>query len=254
MKRILTTFCFDHDSLSNTVIAEIIEKTVFFSPTSIQSNVFLNLGGKYRGNFHIDKIRDSMDPIKSLDLTTELGLKGPSFHVGYIANWKMKMVYWKLPQQSNIKDELLHELTDAKGFNIGYQTDSEYSFWQSADSMNTYEVKNRSYDHLPIIKHPVTGRLMVDISNNPGRRSLFPGMWLQVAQKMWFGNGSFTYFDKKEIMEYRNADSIIELENGTVFVDSMMILLQVRKRSIKRNKLSLGSFLELILWREMHMK
>lgn len=66
--------------------------------------------------------------------------------------------------------------------------DEKYEFWQNAKDPLQYEVRKRTYDHLPKKSNglpPPLEQLEIDISNNPGRRIIRVGFIEAVGALMW---------------------------------------------------------------------
>lgn len=216
MNFIGVSFCFDLDSLSGDLIADIIEEGIGFLPTRIRSNQFAKAGTLYKANSHLNKLRN-LQEIESLELYTEDDLKGSSFRVTTIGDWSMQVIYWKTLSVDIPSNELIKKLTATKGFNAGCRCDDQYQFWESTELINTYEVYNRPYGHLPLMDDEIFEK-KVDVSSNPGRRTAFPGMWLCSCFEMWFGKGFFKYVPKERVQSFPNAKEIKEIGLNAVYL------------------------------------
>jgi hypothetical protein len=211
-----TSFCFEPDSLSGQEIASLIEETISFIPTRIRSNEFLKYGGKFKPE-HIKRIAKSKD-LYNLDLETDLGQEGPYFHLAFLGSWNMQALYWKHSLADSPPLNTLNLLTSKQGFNVGYKGNADDIFWQSEDLISTYKAFSKPYKHLPLVYNEIFNRYDIDISKNYGRRTIFPGMWLQASWQMWFGQGAFRYIPKERLLAFNQGYIVSELPSGSVFI------------------------------------
>lgn len=76
------------------------------------------------------------------------------------------------------------------GFVHGWIVDREYDYWQNATDPLEYMTRGRSYAHLPMksndLPYPLE-QMIIDISQNPGRRVMRVGYVEAVGYVMWFG-------------------------------------------------------------------
>ena len=92
----------------------------------------------------------------------------------------------------------------SRNFVMGYVVDSQYDFWQNAYDPIQYEARHRPFNHLPMksngLPYPLE-KMIIDTSQNPGRRTLRNGYHEAVASVMWLGETFWhlTGADRKEI-------------------------------------------------------
>lgn len=72
----------------------------------------------------------------------------------------------------------------------GWVVDREYNYWQNAEDPLEYTTEGRSYAHLPMksngLPYPLE-QMIIDTSQNPGRRVMRVGYVEAVGYVMWFG-------------------------------------------------------------------
>src|SRR6185503_8403273 len=115
---------------------------------------------------------------------------------------------WKTPYESHASLERLNQLVNRFGFTAGYTADAEDVVWQCERFISNYELHSKSDDQLSKIFDPVWEREMIDVSRNPGRRTQFPGMWLQSSWRMWFGTNAFRFISPERILSFPHATMI----------------------------------------------
>lgn len=85
---------------------------------------------------------------------------------------------------------LIQLFSTLKPFVMGRLNSESYEFWQNAYDPLQYEVRNRSYENLPMklngLPSPLT-RIIIDTSQNPGRRVLRNGYIEAIGSTMWLG-------------------------------------------------------------------
>ena len=75
-------------------------------------------------------------------------------------------------------------------FRQAWVFDSEFNYWQNADDPLEYEAAGRSYEGLPMKSNDLPfplEQMIIDTSENPGRRVLRQGYVEAVGAVMWFG-------------------------------------------------------------------
>jgi hypothetical protein len=155
--------------------------------------------------------------IADFRLQTERGPSGPYFQVIEIATWNIQALYWQLQDRTIPSHGTLEGLSQVEGFAAGYRCAAEDFFWQSEESIHTYEAYERPHRHLEKVKDPTFGELKIDTRGNPGRRSPYPGMWLQSCWQMWFGPAAFCCLPVTRLVDFKGAQ-VRRLPGGTVFV------------------------------------
>lgn len=214
---LLTVFCFDIGSVSPDALAQIIEKSVNFVPSHIRCSEFCRTGGAYKAH-HLQKLR-MLKNVSTLELETDEGMKGEYFLFSTLGAYGFHVLYWNTLQAITPDFAYFDQLAQSRGFNTGYCCDSEFVFWQCVESLNTYELYHRSAQHLAKVVDPDFETEKIDISQNPGRRTGFPGMWLQAGWRMWFGPGAFACLPPDRLMSFEGCHGRKILPNGTVFIE-----------------------------------
>jgi len=217
LNKLLTTFCFDLDTLKPADIAEFIQGSLRFTPTYIRSDQFCKNGGVFKAD-HVGKVASLRD-LGSLEVETDLHMRGDYFHFTTLGGLGFQALYWQTDLSKATSLEFLHALSQRQGFHAGYCADADYVFWQSIDSLNTYRMRGRSTENVATTTDPDTGELIVDLSRNPGRRRRFPGMWLQVAWRMWFGPGAFAALPPDRLISFGDCHRKQQLPEGAIFVE-----------------------------------
>jgi hypothetical protein len=216
MNYLLTCFCFDMETLNGRNIAGIIEEGLGFVPSEVKTNDFFKAGARYTDG--VLKRIASSDRISEVRLQTDAGPAGPYFQVISIGTWGFQAVYWRVPSLDVPSRELCERLTDMPGFNAGYRCAADDVFWQSETNPATYELYDRPHKNLPKVIDPATGEPRIDIRANPGRRTPFPGMWLQSCWQMWFGRGAFARLPMSRLRSFPGAEVNKRLKSGAVFI------------------------------------
>ena len=215
MPNLLERFCFDPESLSSEQIADLLAPEWLRIQPKWFSASFQRKRARYNPQQHPahTKRADFVDWLRVQEDEKVM------FHVTSLSSWDLQQVYWELPEALRHPFDALVHLTALPGFNAGYVFDPEDAFWQSVDMVNTYEVFKKPHDHLPKMRNPETGEVKIDISNNPGRSGLFPGMWLQAAWRMFFGPGAFRHISRERLLAFPDADRLEQLPAGVIFIE-----------------------------------
>jgi len=101
-------------------------------------------------------------------------------------------------------DKWLFELLN-EHFVFAWVADAEYDFWQNAADPLQFRAHGRPWEHLPKTSNglpPPLERIVVDISQNPGRRTLRRGFIEAVGSQMWLGERfwGLTGAEKQHVM------------------------------------------------------
>lgn len=106
-------------------------------------------------------------------------------------------------------------------FTLAIQHWDEKSRWQSEQIPSTYRIFNKSLEGRMLYKNPLwppgLGDL-VDIRDNPGREIRTYGCMLMAAPDMWFGPGSWEYFDKGSVLSCPEVIICEEILKDVVYV------------------------------------
>ncbi len=108
-----------------------------------------------------------------------------------------------------------------RGFTIAIYTDYQKSRWQSELFVQHYEEAGKPHGHLKKIDHPSFSENygpIIDISQNPGHEVQTYSMCLAAAPEIWFGPGSWLYFDKERVNSFPGALSITAPAPEVVYV------------------------------------
>lgn len=214
---ILTCFSYPLNTIDGQLVRDIVDADLGFEPTRIRCAELgirnsVSLTQKRRNDlFHLPSIT-------WLTLETESALDGPSFEVATITAHDMQALYWKVPKVSAPPVDFLHRLALRPDFSAGFAADSDDVFWQSEETLASYEIAKRSTEDLPLIDDPLFGGKMVDVSSNPGRRSSYPGMWLVAGWRNWFGPGALRYIDSQALISFEPVVLREQLNPSTIFI------------------------------------
>ena len=123
--------------------------------------------------------------------------------------------------------------------------DKEYEHWQNAEDPLEYEAEGRSMDGLPMRSNdlpPPLAQMIVDTSQNPGRRVLRTGYVEAVGHHMWLGPEFFNRVpgvDRGAVLSAAGLQ-VEELDDGVLelvahpgpFVDDTTAEVQIRLRAL----------------------
>lgn len=210
---ILTTCCFDLDTVSGEDLASIIEHGLGFLPQHVDSSFFR---GRFTPRF-LKKLEQERD-IDHLTISSGQNVERPSFQMFSLGSWSMQVLLWETTSEYP-EGRYIDSLACHGGFNAAYVTDADDMFWQSQTEIANYELFGRSHSQLRKMIEPQTGRKIIDISENAGRRSLFPHFYLQAAAKMWFGGSALRYISEARLLSYPNAENVTQLACGPISVE-----------------------------------
>ncbi|MGN6187072.1 MAG: hypothetical protein ACTHQM_25835 [Thermoanaerobaculia bacterium] len=203
--------------MNGLLVREIVAAGLGFEPTQMRC---AELG--IRNSVPLtQKRRDALFRLPSitwLTLETESALDGPSFEVATVTAHNMQALYWKIPTASVPPLDFLHSLALRADFNAGFAADYDDIFWQSEETLATYEIAGRPTDNLLVVDDPVFGGKMADVRSNPGRRSLYPGMWLVAAWRNWFGPGALRHVDSRALLSFEPVALRMQLNSATIFI------------------------------------
>jgi len=93
--------------------------------------------------------------------------------------------------------------------------------WQSERFVQNYITFGKPHEHLDKMEDLVLGKSfgpVIDISKNPGHEIQTYEMCLMAAPEMWFGPGSWKYFDKKLVSTFPNGIEVNEILPDVVYV------------------------------------
>jgi hypothetical protein len=125
-------------------------------------------------------------------------------------------VIWRFEHHAVPPETLLYKLISNPKFVFGYAVDIEDQYRQNETSPGNYKVFGLQPTN--VVYKGTHQHREIDISNNPGRRTLVINTWLTVTWKMWFGKDIQQYIPKETIKSFDKALSIKELDNCVIEV------------------------------------
>lgn len=214
--RLEAVFCYDFRALTGSVLADIIQQGIGFEPgyvTLYATDARFNLrNGKWDSTGCLNRIRAAAE-VDGLLLGTEPD--GHVFHFVSRPDLHSDVIFLTLPSDQMPTRNVLDHWSSLPDFHVGYLADHDYTKWQSEEMLSSYEdaakstKELRTYGHEPI--------LFVDISENPGRRTEFPGFFLQAAWRMWFGPVALAHISVDRIRAIDQPIVMEWLDHGALF-------------------------------------
>jgi len=218
MPVVMANACFFGWSLSSDVVASFLDQSrLRFKPARIRSNQFSRSSVGFVKEQHQAVVR-SLERPESLRVESPRGFDGPSFELMTIGAWNFQELVWRLPIEDFDFWEIYSVVFNLPGFNALLASDPVDVQWQGEESIEAFEQEGRDHGHLGKIEDLDFGGKKIDISQNYGRRSLFPGFWLQAPWKGCFSPSSLAVFGKEKLLELTDVQEIKELDDGTVYV------------------------------------
>ena len=216
MPQLELVFCYDFGSLTGSVLAEIIERGIGFEPhyvTLRANDTSFNLRNrKWDSKVCLESIRAAAE-VNGLELGIEP--HGHDFHFVNRTDLRADVIFLKLPATQMPDRDVLDRWSSIPGFHAGYLADYRYTMWESERLLDSYESAGRPTEGLRIYGDaPI---LFVDISENPGRRSEFPGFFLQAAWRMWLGPAALAHLPVDRIRAYQQFEDFEQLDHGVLF-------------------------------------
>jgi hypothetical protein len=190
--QVVVVFSYQAGSITPSVLADIIEYGIGFEGNYLRSSFEKIKNGNCSIKNRLKAIRES----KSYDFCTfQLNEKKdedcPRLFIHQRNTYdhlKMRFHAGQLPN-----GEFFNRLASIEGFNFGYIEDYEFNYWQNAERLCFYEMRNVPHHHLPKKSNGMPYPLeedIVDISLNFGRDIEYPGVLFAIAPTMWV-NKSF---------------------------------------------------------------
>lgn len=101
------------------------------------------------------------------------------------------------------------------GFTVAYLGDSEDAYLQSETSVKNLAQRNIDVDALPKKRGGLFPweSAVVDITQNPGRRVPWNGMWLWAASEIWFGPPALHWFPPSRLRACASAESVSQVDD-----------------------------------------
>ena len=217
MNRLLSVLNYELDSITGETLHQLINEGIGFKPTRIRTSAFLKNGGQLNER-SLAKLR-SLEDFAHVELLSDLARNGPNLSVVQFSDWGFQALYLTTPVEQHPKLDWIKRRTTTRGFTSGATADADDIYWQGEQSIANYVTSSRPHAHLPKVRHPETDEEMIDIKQNPGRRSLVPGMWMQSAWRMWFGGNAFRFFSPERILSFPEASKIEKWDHDVLFVE-----------------------------------
>lgn len=126
-------------------------------------------------------------------------------------NKDLNIFICSIEEQNGINLSNLIKSAKEKNFTMGLLYDSSKTKWQNEKIITNFKTFNKPYEHLPKIwdskLSPMYGEI-IDISKNPGHICETFQIVLMAAPEMWFGPGSWKFFDKSLVESFPDAIKI----------------------------------------------
>ena len=177
----------------------------------------------------LDLVRKKLDVdshyelIKSIEYDINLSLESESLMGNSLSirnpglGGTLQVFHWVVDEQifHNIKFDTF--LTHPN-FICGYAFDYEFVMWQSEESIHNYKYFERDYSNLETKYDKTLMEKLIDVSKNPGRDVLLPGLYLMASWKMWFGNNFYKFVPKEKLLNFEFAN-LIESNESYTFIN-----------------------------------
>lgn len=154
----------------------------------------------------------ALDGVKACLQKVELGHFGITvndmeFHYSHIRKFDHSLVWIRRAVQDSDDAWLwIRPFASTTAFRQAWIYDDEYNYWQNAQNPLEYTAKGKSCAGLTLKSNglpPPLEQMVIDTSENPGRRVLRHGYVETVASVMWLGNQfwNVTGIDKKQVLD-----------------------------------------------------
>lgn len=208
---ILTYLCFVPNSLGPSDVARLLgAHDLGFKPTRLSTNRFGRSGG-------VQFTPKALDRLGSLPEIGLVRVEGEGGSLGLTGlGVPGQAVVWETAAVPSVG--LIEAASVLPGFTAALVGDADDVFWQSADQVNTYQVFDRAWEHLPKVWDEVFERDKIDVSANPGRAVAVPCLWLWAAARMWFGPDAWSIVDRDKLLSLpvgkvaARADGVVQVE------------------------------------------
>ena len=211
--RQLTQVCLAPGTVDGRLFARLVEDyELGFTPTSLSWSGT----GRSSGRFSARAL-GKVAAAGSLDWARVQAGDRETFGLAGIAGHNVEQLIWERCTASD--DALVAEVAALPGFNAAYRGDADDVYWQSEDSIESYELAGRPHGHLPKIAggfFPGQDQV-IDVSANPGRRTPFDGILLWASSRMWFGPRAFAHLDRERLLASPVGD-ITESDDGRIVI------------------------------------
>lgn len=142
-----------------------------------------------------------------------------SFSLGSVRGDRIQQLIINQEQKVKVNWDLwVRRLSNFGVFVYGWRMDREFFFWQNEEDIESYQRREKPYEHLPM-KHsgdplPLP-QIVIDTSKNPGRNIFKQGYVEAVGSTMWLGDEFFPLTGtNKEAVKSANWLDVNELKPG----------------------------------------
>lgn len=115
-------------------------------------------------------------------------------------------------------DNLAHVL-DIRGFMYARSYTYEYNRWQNSDDVDEYIQAGKEITDLTFVMDPIMKTRKIDVSNNPCRRELAPGMIVSLGARMLMARNRFPISEEEREHLVRLGASLHDCGQGHFIVD-----------------------------------
>lgn len=240
---ISTDICFQPRALTGADVSCAMKKDLGFEAKYIEIRRKLK-HSRFNLARHLSLIEriDGYPSVAVSDKSLKTFPEGQTFRSKRLAP-HVDVLAWQTENQ--LPDEIIESIAlQSPEFSAAYVHSWDDIFWQTEEQIAAYEEVNKPLpDDVEIVEHPIFGEA-IDISKNPGRRTIFPGMLIQPSWKMWFGPRAFKYLPKRELLSFQNAYRVEERQ-GFVFVQLYKNLKDCAKTTSRARQLSFREHMKL---------
>jgi hypothetical protein len=159
---------------------------------------------------------------KEMSLDLEFGNKPqpyrPSMRFSHLTDWKFaRLSIIDLDELIENRAEWLGNIFNHEGFIYARLYDTQYQHLQTMTSLQSFELAGIDHSQLPK-KHngwpAPLGKMIVDISNNPGRWEFRQGFEAAVGNEMWLGQ---RFFELTQLTpeQVENSEFKVSTQAGT---------------------------------------
>lgn len=218
------TLCFKEGTFRGLDIANMIRRGVGIDPYRIYAyNIYhLNKRFEEKDLEVIDQEGYGVTLVLYQSKEKKYNQDRRQFMVAELGNVEIEntqVLYWIIqPDQLDVL-QLFHELLDHPNLTVAYCCDEEDEYFQNASSPSDYRVRGKSYAHLEVVYDDYWAEEKIDISHNPGRKTLVSGMWLMSCWRMWFGQGFLARVPAERLLTFPYAHRAEQLPSGKVFIE-----------------------------------
>ncbi len=210
--------------------AEIVLPYMLYKPTAIWKTLIEShkdiIDPDERGNINGNRIKLSniMKSIQRRNLQ-HFGIEFDNIKVeyGHVGNKNLSLVFIeKCIKEIGQSYGWIAPFLDFDSFIQARVYDENYEYWQNAHDPLQYDSAGRSYDHLPMkhngLPYPLD-KMIIDTSQNPGRRTFRDRYLEEVGSVMWFGDKYWEITGKKkeDVLNASWLETRVEA-SGVVFV------------------------------------